>query len=165
MSENITKTDDFILMTQSGYQKLKDELVNLRSEGRAEIARLLEEARSFGDISENAEYATAKDSQAKLESRIQWLEYQLSKAKLLDVSDIDCSKVTLGTTITIEDINTSKTFEYTIVGSQESDPKNNKISSSSPVGQALMGKLVNDEVSVQVPRGERTLRILDIKVL
>jgi len=165
LSENKTKTDDFVLMTRHGYQKLKDELVRLRSEGRSEIARLLEEARSFGDISENAEYASAKDEQAKLESRIQWLDYQLSKAKIIETSEIDNSKVTIGTTITIQDVETSKVFEYTIVGSEEADPKNNKISSSSPVGQALMGRFIGEEVAAQVPRGERRLKIIDIKVI
>jgi len=152
-------------MTESGYQKLKSELVQLRSDGRSEIARQLEEARSFGDLSENAEYASAKDAQAKLETRIQWLEYQLSKARIIDPSNVDSSRVTLGTTITIQDIDTSKIFEYTIVGSEEANPRENKISSSSPVGQAILGKLVNQEVDVKVPRGTRKLKILDIKVL
>ncbi|MBN1333058.1 MAG: transcription elongation factor GreA [Synergistales bacterium] len=164
MSGNVNN-NDIILMTESGYQKLKAELVELRSEGRAEIARLLEEARSFGDLSENAEYASAKDAQAKLETRIQWLEFQLSKAKVIDPSSVDSSRVTLGTTITLQDIDTSTIFEYTIVGSEEANPRENKISSSSPVGQAILGKLVNQEVDVRVPKGTRKLKILDIKVI
>lgn len=157
--------NDIVLITESGYEKLKAELIQLRSEGRAEISRQLEEARSFGDLSENAEYAAAKDEQEKLESRIQWLDYQLSKAKIIDSSNIDSSRVTLGTTVTIQDIETSKIFDYTIVGSEESDPRQNKISSSSPVGQAVMGKLVNEEIAVKVPKGTRKLKILDIKVM
>ncbi len=137
-------------MTQKGYEKLMAELVELRSTGRAEISRQLEEARSFGDLSENAEYAAAKEEQAKLETRISYLEFQLSKAKILDSSTIDNSSVTLGTTVTIQDINNKAEFSYTIVGSEESDPKASKISSSSPVGQALLNKKVGDEVHVKV---------------
>ena len=152
-------------MTQNGHDKLMAELIELRSTGRAEISRQLEEARSFGDLSENAEYAAAKEEQAKLETRISWLEFQLSKAKILDSSSIDASKVTLGTTVTIQDIINSKNFSYTIVGSEESDPKENKISCSSPVGQALLNKKVGEEVHVKVPRGVRHLRIVKIAVL
>ncbi|GAB1398766.1 transcription elongation factor GreA [Aminivibrio sp.] len=152
-------------MTQTGFEKLMEELKELRSTGRAEISRQLEEARSFGDLSENAEYAAAKEEQAKLETRISWLEFQLSKAKILDSSSIDTSKVSLGTTVSIQDIINSKSFSYTIVGSEESDPKANKISSSSPVGQALLNKKIGEEVHVKVPRGVRHLRIVNISVL
>ncbi len=152
-------------MTQQGYEKLMAELIQLRSTGRAEISRQLEEARSFGDLSENAEYAAAKEEQAKLEARISWLEFQLSKAKILDSSTIDTSRVTLGTTVTIQDIINSQKFSYTIVGSEESDPKTYKISGESPVGKALLNKTVGDEVHVKVPRGVRHLRVMDISVL
>lgn len=165
MAPRTQNPNDTVMMTQNGYDKLKTELIKLRSDGRADISKQLEEARSFGDLSENAEYAAAKDAQAKLESRIQWLEYQLSKAKIIDSSDIDSSRVTLGTTVTIQDRGNSKIFNYTIVGSEESDPKENKISSASPVGQAVLGKFVNEEVDVKVPKGIRKLKILDIKVL
>ena len=152
-------------MTRKGYEKLMAELVELRSTGRAEISRQLEEARSFGDLSENAEYAAAKEEQAKLETRISRLEFQLSNAKILDSSSIDSSKVTLGTTVTIQDTVNSQKFIYTIVGSEESDPKASKISSSSPVGQALLNKNVGDEVHVKVPRGVRHLRVMDISIV
>lgn len=163
MSSN--SNDNPSTMTQKGYDKLMAELVELRSTGRAEISRLLEEARSFGDLSENAEYAVAKEEQAKLESRISWLEFQLSKARILDSTHIDSSRVTIGTTVTIQELNNSADFTYTIVGSEESDPKASKISSSSPVGQALLNKKVGDEVHVKVPRGVRHLKVLKIAVL
>lgn len=163
---NNTNTNDSpSTMTRKGYEKLMAELVELRSTGRAEISRQLEEARSFGDLSENAEYAAAKEEQAKLETRISRLEFQLSNAKILDSSSIDASKVTLGTTVTIQDTVNSQKFIYTIVGSEESDPKASKISSSSPVGQALLNKTVGDEVHVKVPRGVRHLRVMDISIL
>lgn len=158
-------TDNSSAMTQKGYEKLMAELVELRSSGRAEIARQLEEARSFGDLAENAEYATAKEEQAKLETRISYIEFQLSKARIIDYTDIDTSRVTLGTTVKIQDMGNSDVFSYTIVGSEESDPKASKISSSSPVGQALLNKKIGEEVHVKVPRGVRHLRIKDISVL
>lgn len=157
--------DNSSAMTQKGYEKLMAELVELRSSGRAEIARQLEEARSFGDLAENAEYATAKEEQAKLETRISYIESQISKAKIIDFTNIDTSRVTLGTTVKIQDMNNSDIFSYTIVGSEESDPKASRISSSSPVGQALLNKRVGEEVHVKVPRGVRHLRIKDISVL
>jgi transcription elongation factor GreA len=152
-------------MTQAGYDKLMKELVELRSTGRAEISRQLEEARSFGDLSENAEYAVAKEEQAKLESRISYLEFQLGKAKVLDVSTIDSSRVALGTTVTIRDIDNKQEITYTIVGSEESNPKECKISALSPVGQALLNKAVGDKIRVKVPQGVRHLRVERISVL
>lgn len=156
---------DHIVMTREGYEKLKAELVALRSEGRQEIARMLEDARGFGDLSENAEYHSAKEAQSKLETRIQWLEYQLSKAKVVEPGDIDPTRVGLGTTVTLLDLDGDNKLFYTIVGSEESDPAANKISASSPVGQAVIGKTVGEELSVKVPRGTRKFRITDISIL
>ena len=100
-------------MTREGYEKLKAELVSLRSDGRSEVAAKLEEARAFGDLSENAEYHAAKEEQEKLENRILQLEYQLSKAQIVEAHDIDTSVVSLGTTVTLEDLDLKKTFVYT----------------------------------------------------
>lgn len=165
MTPSPRTAEDFAVMTRSGYEKLREELVELRSNGRTEIARQLEEARGFGDLSENAEYQAAKDDQAKLESRIQWLEYQLSKAKIIDSHDIDTSRVTLGTTVRFQDLDSGKEFTYTIVGSEESDPKALKVSAASPVGQALMGREIGEEVLARVPKGIRKLKIQEISVL
>lgn len=164
MTPSPRTVEDVVVMTRSGYEKLKEELIDLRSNGRTEIARQLEEARGFGDLSENAEYQAAKDDQAKLESRIQWLEFQLSKAKIIDSDDIDTSRVTLGTTVRFQDQDNGKEFTYTIVGSEESDPKALKVSAASPVGQALMGREVGEEVLARVPKGIRKLQILEISV-
>ena len=147
MARNGTENDT--VMTKTGYERLTSELIELRSNGRSEISRQLEEARSFGDVSENAEYAAAKDEQAKLESRILWLESQLSKAKILDTSNIDASKVAVGTTVTIEDITNRELFVYTMVGSEEADPKNKKVSIHSPVGQSVNGGTTTDSVTVK----------------
>ena len=164
-NNNNNMNDSLSTMTPKGYEKLTAELVELRSTGRADISRQLEEARSFGDLSENAEYAAAKEEQAKLETRISRLEFQLSNAKILDSSTIDTSRVSIGTTVTIKDIINTQEFSYTIVGSEESDPKACKISSSSPVGLALLNKTVGDEIHVKVPRGVRHLRVMDISVI
>lgn len=156
--------EDVVLMTQEGYDKLSNELKQLRSEERYKIARRIEEARSYGDLSENAEYAAAKDEQAKLEGKILAMEQQISKAKIIDASSIDNSHVSVGTIVTIQDITHNKQFVYSIVSSEESDPENGLISSVSPVGRALMNKRVGDEVSVKVPVGIRKLRVLSISV-
>lgn len=162
--------DNTATMTRSGYEKLKAELVDLRTTKRADISKQLEEARSFGDLSENAEYAAAKDEQAKIEARISQLEAQLAKAKVVDSTKLDISKVTLGVTVTFEDISTKspmahKTFSYTIVGSEEADPQNDRISSRSPIGMALIGHSVGDKVDVKIPRGVRKLKILEISAM
>lgn len=164
MSTQRTQQDDVILMTREGYQKLRAELIKLRSEGRSEISQQLEEARSFGDLSENAEYHAAKEAQAKLEARIQQLETQLSKAKVIENDQIDTSQVTLGTKVTLKDLDLNREFTYIIVNSEETDPNNHKISVSSPVGQAIIGKSVGDEVIARAPRGVRRLKILNIDV-
>ena len=116
--------DDAVLMTKEGYDKLLAELKQLRSEERYKIARRIEEARSFGDLSENAEYAAAKEDQAKLDGRILALEQQVSKARIIDSASIDNSHVSVGTTVTIQDITHNKKFVYSIVSSEESDPEN-----------------------------------------
>ncbi len=156
--------EKYIPMTREGYEELKKELIFLRTERRAEVSRKLEEARGFGDLSENAEYHAAKEEQAQVEARIHWLDSRLSKAKILDVTNMDTSKVVLGTTVTFLDLEREKEFSYTIVSSEESDPKKNRVSASSPVGQALLGKESGEEVQVRVPKGTRTLKILDIAV-
>jgi transcription elongation factor GreA len=156
--------EKYIPMTREGYEELKQELVFLRTERRAEVARKLEEARGFGDLSENAEYHAAKEEQAQMESRIHWLDSRLSKAKILNTADMDTSKVALGTTVTFMDLERSTEFSYTIVSSEESDPKKNRVSASSPVGQALLGKETGEEVHVRVPKGTRSLKILNISI-
>ncbi|NLH95216.1 MAG: transcription elongation factor GreA [Synergistaceae bacterium] len=161
---NAKNAEEAIIMTREGYEKLKNELIRLRSEGRMEIGRQLEEARGFGDLSENAEYHAAKEAQAKMESRILWLEAQLGKAKVVDSKDLDTSRVSLGTTVEVFDLETQKAFTYTIVGSEESDPAQMRISSASPVGQALLGAEVGNEVLVRAPKGVRKLRITRISV-
>jgi transcription elongation factor GreA len=153
-----------VVLTREGYEKLKAELVRLRTEGRAEIASKLAEARAFGDLSENAEYHAAKEEQEKLESRILWLESQLSRAKVVEVGDLDTGHVSLGATIVLDDLDREESFTYTLVGSEEADPKANRISAASPVGKSILGKAVGEEVLVRAPKGTRRLRIREIRV-
>ncbi len=153
---------DVEVMTRSGYEKLKNELTTLRTDRRLEIATKLEEARAFGDLSENAEYHAAKEEQEKLEGRISRLEYKLNKAKIVDIDDIDTSHANLGTTIVIKDLDKNTSYTYMLVGTEESDPKENKISISSPVGKAIIGKAIGDEIAVRVPKGMRRLKLMEI---
>ncbi|MDO5115908.1 MAG: transcription elongation factor GreA [Synergistaceae bacterium] len=157
-------TEDKVVMTREGYDKLKAELVALRGDGRAEIASKLEEARAFGDLSENAEYHAAKEEQEKLENRVLQLEYQLSKAQIVEAHDIDTSSVGVGTTVTIKDLDLKKTFVYTLVGTEEADIKENRISAASPVGKSVMGKKAGEEVIVRTPRGVRHLKVMKIQL-
>jgi transcription elongation factor GreA len=149
-------------MTRSGYEKLKNELSMLRTDRRLEVARKLEEARAFGDLSENAEYHAAKEEQEKLEGRISRLEYKLNKAKIVDFDDIDTSHANLGTTVEIQDLDNETSYTYMLVGTEESDPKENRISVSSPMGKALVGKSAGEEVSVRTPKRIRRIKILTI---
>ena len=156
-------------MTRSGYERLSEELTHLRTTKRQEVARALEEARAFGDLSENAEYAAAKDEQSKLENRIADLEKILGSVIVIDDDKLDTTRAGVGLRITLEDLDTAgKQYTYDLVGSEElsgaamSSDGIQRISQKSPVGQAISGHLVGDEVLVKIPRGTRKLRILAI---
>ena len=155
-------------MTRSGYERLSEELTNLRTVKRQEVARQLEEARAFGDLSENAEYAAAKEEQAKLEDRIHDLEETLSKVTVIDEDKLDTTRAGVGLKVTLKDLDSGKTYTYEIVGSEElsgaavSASGVQRISQRSPVGQSVIGHIIGDEVNVKIPRGVRKLRITDI---
>ena len=157
-------------MTRKGYERLSEELTNLRTQGRQEIAKKLEEARAFGDLSENAEYAAAKEEQAKLEDRIADLENTLSKVIVVDEAQLDTNRAGIGLRITLEDLdNAGKQYTYDLVGSEElsgaafSAGGIQRISQKSPVGQAISGHLIGEEVIVKIPRGTRRLKIVAIE--
>ncbi len=165
----LAKKNDVHEMTRSGYERLTEELMTLRTQGRQEVAKKLEEARAFGDLSENAEYAAAKEEQAKLEDRILDLETTLGKVTVIDEDKLDTTKVGVGLRITLEDLDIKgKTYTYDLVGSEElsgaafSAGGIQRISQRSPVGQAISGHVVGDEVLVKIPRGTRKLKILRI---
>lgn len=150
-------------LSREGLEKLEDELKDLKTRGRKEIAEEISEARAKGDLSENAEYDAAKEAQGLLEKRIAELEHTLATASVIDEKNIDASKAYLLSTLTIKNHNTGKEMIYTLVGREEADFKAGKISVESPIGAALLGKEVGDVVEVDVPAGKLKLELLNIE--
>ena len=148
--------------TEEGLQKLKDELNELRTKGRSDIARQIAEARDKGDLSENAEYDAAKDAQGLLELKIAKLEAIVGNARVIDGSKIDTSQVSILSRVKIKNIKNGLEISYTIVSEEEADLKAQKISVKSPIGQGLLGKKVGDNATIAAPGGEITFKILEI---
>jgi transcription elongation factor GreA len=151
------------LMTPEGFEKLKAEVEHLETAARSEIADRIREARAHGDLSENAEYHAAKNDQALLETRIARLQERLRGAQVVArpaASALDT--VSVGVPVKIEDTKTGAAHAYTIVGAHEADPRAGKVSSSSPVGRALLGARVGQSVSVTTPGGERRFTVTTI---
>ena len=140
-------------MTHEGYNLLKEELDKLKTTGREEIAARIKEARSFGDLSENAEYDEALYAQAIMESRIAKLEEELKDVKIIDESDISTDIVKTGLKVKLYDVDFEEEVEYKILGKSQSDPDNGVISDQSPLGKALLGKKLGETVHVELPNG------------
>ncbi len=151
------------IMTYEGVRKLEDELEYLKSAKRKEITEKIKVALSFGDLSENSEYDEAKNEQAFVEGRIIQLENMLKNASIVDESEIPLDIVGVGSIVKVKDYDFDEEVEYTIVGSAEADPINNKISNESPVGIGLAGKKIGDIIEVQVPDGVSKYEILGIR--
>ncbi len=153
-----------IPITPEGYNKLQKELQQLKTVERKEVIKQIEYARSLGDLSENAEYESAKDRQSFVEGRIQELESKLSRAEIIDPQKItNKERVVFGLKVKLENIETGETFTYQLVGPDESDVEKGMISITSPIGRALIGKHLDDEVQVRTPGGMREFVILDIE--
>jgi len=150
-------------MTKEGKQKLEQELENLKTVKRKEVVERIKIARSFGDLSENSEYDSAKEEQAFVEGRITTLENMIRNAKIIEESEMDSGIVSLGKTITFVELPNGDEETYSIVGSAEADPFEGKISNDSPIAKSLLGKKVGDEVTVQTPGGEMNVRIVTIR--
>lgn len=150
-----------VILTYEGLKKLEDELENLKTVRRKEIAEKIKGALSFGDLAENSEYDEAKNEQAQVEARIAHIENMLKNVKIIDEDDIVTDVVGLGSKVTVLDVELNEEIEYTIVGSAEADPMKHKISDESPVGNALLGAKVGDTVTANVPNGSA----LEFKVL
>ena len=150
-------------ITAEGLKALKDRLEYLKTTGRAQISELIATARSFGDLSENAEYDAAKDQQAKMEGEIVELEAAIRTAVVVSDEEITNEKVNVGTTVRVLDQDEDFEDEYRIVGPHEADPMNNAISIDSPVGAALIGKRKGDELTIEIPRGLSHLKVLSIE--
>ena len=153
-----------VLITPDGWKKLRDELHRLKTVERQEVIRLIEYARSLGDLSENAEYETAKQKQSFIEGKIQEIEDRLSRAEVIDPEKITTrDRVVFGLTVTVEDVDSGDIKKYKLVGEDESEPENGFISVTSPVGSALIGKRVDDEIQVRAPGGIKEFLIIDIE--
>ena len=155
---------DKIPITRTGFEKLKKDLEYLKNVAVPENIKDIEEARAHGDISENAEYEAAKERQAFIQGKIQEINNNLATSVIIDIKDLTDDKVVFGTTVTIEDLNTEEVTKYQLVGPFESDINENKISVTSPIGKALIGKEVGNEVSVHTPGGIREIEIIDISL-
>ncbi len=151
-----------IKITNDGLKKLEEELENLKTVGRADIAEKIKVARGYGDLSENSEYDEAKNEQAKIEARIVELEAMLKNVEIITDIKGSAKKVVVGVKVKVYDYEFDEECEYKIVGSTEADPKENKISDESPVGKSLIGKKVGDEVIAETPAGEIKLKVLGI---
>ncbi|AHV95015.1 transcription elongation factor GreA [Paenibacillus sabinae] len=157
-------SDKEVILTPDGLKRLEEELENLKSVKRREVAERIKVAIGYGDISENSEYEDAKNEQAFIEGRIITLEKMLRNARIINSDEIDTETVSVGVTVTVEDMEFGDVMEYTIVGTAESDPLNNKISNESPVGKAIIGKKKGAIVDVNVPAGVIQYKIIDIKM-
>lgn len=155
-------TEKDVFLTPAGLEKLENELDDLKSVKRKEVAERIKQALAFGDISENSEYDQAKNEQAKLEERIMKLENILRNAKLIDEDEITTDVVGVGSRVIVLDVEYDEEMEYTIVGSAEADPYSGLISNESPVGSELLGRKSGETVDVMVPDGIIKYKIVSI---
>jgi len=151
-------------MTRVGYDKLETEIKRLKAQERPRIVKEIEAARAHGDLSENAEFHAAKERQGHIESRIRVIEDKLARAQVIDPSGSVPVDVRFGVTVVLRDSETDEEVTYTIVGEDESDASNGMISISSPIARALLGKSVDDAVTVRVPKGTRAFEVLAIRL-
>jgi transcription elongation factor GreA len=151
--------------TKEGLEKLKNELAELKSKGRADIARQIAEARDKGDLSENAEYDAAKDAQGHLEAKIAQLEDLVANARLLDETKIDTSQVSILSKVTIKNKKNGASVTYTLVSEEEADLKTGKISTMSPIGRGLLGKKKGEVARIKTPAGEMEFEVLNIATM
>ena len=151
-----------IPMTREGYEFLRQELKRLKEVERPKIAKEIGVAREHGDLSENAEYDAAKDKQGHIEGRIKELEHKVACAELVDISKATPGTVVFGATVCLEDQDTEEKVTYKIVGADEADIKQKKISINSPIARALIGRKIGDSVEVKIPAGEKEFTILDV---
>ncbi len=151
--------DKEIVLTREGLAKLEQELDDLKTVHRKEVNDRIRQAKEFGDISENAEYEDAKQEQAFVEGRIMRLEQMIRNARIIDASGAMAEEVQLGASVKVKDLRSGEMFEFSIVGSAESDPPNKRLSNESPLGLALIGRRKGDTVDVETPRGKVQYKI------
>jgi transcription elongation factor GreA len=151
-----------IPVTKDGFKALKQELQNLKKVERPKNIKAIEEARAHGDLSENAEYAAAKDRQGFIEGRINELEFKLANIDIIETDKLPKDRAVFGSKVVLENIETGEDVSYQLVGPDESDIENGRISVSSPLGRAIIGRKPGDELSLQVPGGRRTYELVEI---
>ena len=151
-----------IPMTKEGYQTLKKELAHLKSVERPRVIRAIEEARSHGDLSENAEYDAAKERQAFIEGRVSELGFKLGNAEIIEVDDLPKDRAVFACTVVLENIDTGEDVEYQLVGPEESNIEEGRISVTSPLGKAIIGKRPGEEIVLNAPAGKRVYELVDI---
>jgi transcription elongation factor GreA len=154
----------FIYLSKEAHEKIKKELEELKTEKRPELSQKISEARDFGDLKENAEYHAAKEALGLLETKISKLEETLSRARVISKDDITDEHVSIYTTVKLFDLDKKAEKEFTLVSNEESNFQENKISTVSPVGKALLGKKVGEVVEIKVPAGLLKFKVLDIKM-
>ncbi len=152
-----------IRLTDEGLKKLQEELENLKTVGRTDIAERIKVARGYGDLSENSEYDDAKNEQAKIEARIAEIEALIKNHVIISEDDIDSDIVSIGVTVEIKEEKSKTVTKFSIVSSAESDPFSGHISDESPVGKALIGKKVGEKATVETPAGEKVYKIISIQ--
>ena len=152
-----------IPMTANGYDNLQKELKKLLNEDRPNIIEAIAEARSHGDLSENAEYQYAKEQQSLIEGKISDLESAVSRAEVIDVKSLEGDDIKFGATVEIEDDDTGESVTYQIIGEYESDIKNNKLSVNSPLAKGLINKVIDDVVEINSPKGQKSYTIKSVK--
>ncbi len=151
-----------IPITRKGYEALKAELERIKKVDRPQNIDAIEEARAHGDLSENAEYEAAKDRQQFINARIGELEYKLGNAEIIDPDKLPRDRVVFGSRVLLENTDTGEGVEYQLVGPDESDIAQGRISVSSPLGQAIIGKRPDDEITIQAPGGKRVYELVEI---
>ncbi len=151
-----------IPVTKQGFEALKKELATLKKIERPQNIKAIEEARAHGDLSENAEYAAAKDRQGFIEGRIGELEFKLANIDIIETDKLPKDRAVFGCKVVLENIETGEDVSYQLVGPDESDIENGRISVSSPLGKAIIGRKPGDELSLQVPGGRRTYELVEI---
>jgi transcription elongation factor GreA len=149
-------------ITPEGYEKLREELHNLRSVERPKVIKMIAVAREHGDLSENAEYHAARDKQSFIEGRVKDLENKLARAEVIDPTKLSGTRVAFGARVKVSNTQTEEQAEYRIVGADEADLASGSISITSPMARSLLGKEVGDEVKVRMPGGERVFEVLEV---
>lgn len=153
---------DLVPISKTGYNKLKEELEKLQTVDLPEVQQAVAEAREEGDLKENGAYIYGRQRQGHIVGRISELKGKMNRSDIIDCTKVDCSKAGFGTVVTVLDLDTQEKITYQLLGPDEADYANGSISVQSPIGRAILGRVIGDKITVKVPRGDRNLEIVDI---